>query len=119
MRSCLKFDAPKILSLVDDLAAIGRERQKHFLNYALDLVRESLLINYGDPKLVRMAGEELAFITKFSPYIHAANGENFISELNLAAKHIERNGAPKIIFLDLAFKINELINIPKPVFSSE
>jgi DNA polymerase-3 subunit delta' len=114
MRASLKFDAAKILTLVDDLSAIGRERQKHFLSYALDLVRESLLINYADPKLVRMAGEELAFITKFAPFIHAANGENFIEELGLALKHIERNGSPKIIFLDLAFKINELINIPKP-----
>jgi DNA polymerase-3 subunit delta' len=114
MRACLKFDAAKVLTLVDDLAAIGRERQKHFLSYSLDLVRESLLINYADPKLVRMAGEELAFISKFAPFIHAANGENFIEELNLALKHIERNGSPKIIFLDLAFKINELINIPKP-----
>ena len=119
MRSCLKFDAAKVLNIVDDLAAIGRERQKHFLGYSLDLVRESLLINYADPKLVRMAGEELAFITKFAPFIHAANGESFMEELNLAIRHIERNGSPKIIFLDLAFKINELINIPKPVFSPE
>jgi DNA polymerase-3 subunit delta' len=119
MRSCLKFDAAKVLAIVDDLASIGRERQKHFLSYSLDLVRESLLINYADPKLVRMAGEELAFITKFAPFIHAANGEKFIEELSLAIKHIERNGSPKIIFLDLGFKINELINVPKPVMSLE
>jgi DNA polymerase-3 subunit delta' len=66
-----------------------------------------------------MAGEELEFITKFSKFIHSANGEKLIEEFNLAMKHIERNGAPKIILLDLAFKINELINIPRPVLSSE
>ncbi len=114
MRASLKFDAQKVLQVVDELAATGRERQKQFLSYALDLVRESLLINYADPSLVRMAGEELAFITKFAPFIHAANGEHCIEELNKALQHIERNGSPKIIFLDLSFKMNELLNVPKP-----
>lgn len=119
MRSSLKFDPAKVLAVVDDLAGIGRERQKQFFSYSLDLVRECFLLGYADQSLVRMAGEELEFITKFSKFIHAANGERIIEELNLAMKHIERNGAPKIILLDLAFKLNELINIPRPVLSSE
>lgn len=114
MRASLKFHPAKVLSVVDELAAIGRERQKQFLSYSLDIVRECLLLNYADPSLVRLAGEELEFVTKFSPFIHAANGEKIIAEFNLASKQIERNGAAKIIFLDVAFKINELINIPKP-----
>jgi DNA polymerase-3 subunit delta' len=117
MRSSLKFDPAKVLAVVDDLAGIGRERQKQFFSYSLDLVRECFLLGYADQSLVRMAGEELEFITKFSKFIHSANGERLIEELNLAMKHIERNGAPKIILLDLAFKINELINIPRPVMS--
>ncbi|GAB4134006.1 MAG: DNA polymerase III subunit delta' [Bacteroidia bacterium] len=114
MRACLKFDAPKVFSSVDDLAGVGRERQKRFLSYALDLVRESLLMNYADPSMVRLSGEELDFIKKFSPFIHAANGERCIEELSKAIDHIERNGSAKIIFLDLSFKFNELLNVPKP-----
>jgi DNA polymerase-3 subunit delta' len=117
MRASLKFDPAKVLAVVDDLASIGRERQKQFFSYSLDLVRECFLLGYADQSLVRMAGEELDFISKFSKFIHSANGERLIEELNLAMKHIERNGAPKIILLDLAFKINELINIPRPVLS--
>ena len=114
MRSSFKFKPAQILSVVDELVTIGRERQKQFLSYSLDLIRECLLMNYADQSLVRLAGEELEFVTKFSAFIHAANGEKIIDEFNLAIKHIERNGSPKIIFLDMAFKINELINIPKP-----
>lgn len=114
MRASLKFDAGKVLDAVDDLAAVGRERQKNFISYALTLVRESLIYNYADKSLVRMAGEELAFISKFAPFIHAANGEKFIEELDKASLHIERNGSPKMVFLDLSFKANELLNIPKP-----
>ncbi len=117
MRSSLKFNPAKVLSVVDELAAIGRERQKQFLSYSLDLIRECLLMNYVDQSLVRLAGEELEFVKKFAAFIHAANGEKIIEEFNLAIRHVERNGSAKIIFLDMAFKINELINIPKPVMS--
>lgn len=118
MRACLKFDAAKVVECVDELAPIGRERQKQFLTYALDIVRESLMINYGRPELVRLAGEELAFVKKFSAFVHGANGERFIDEITKAHYHIERNGAPKIIFLDLSFKANEFLNVPKPEAAS-
>lgn len=114
MRASLKFDGAKVISVIDELAAVGRERQKNFLLYSLTLVRESLLLNYADQSLVRMSGEELAFLGKFAPFIHAANGEKFIEELDKALYHIERNGSAKMVFLDLSFKANELLNIPKP-----
>ncbi|MGL4599568.1 MAG: ATP-binding protein [Bacteroidia bacterium] len=113
MRASLKFDAAKVLAVVDELATIGRERQKHFLAYALDIMRDSLLMNYGDPSLVRLSGEEEAFVKKFAPFIHAANGERFIEELNKAHRDIERNGSPKIVLMDMSFRMNELLNVPK------
>ncbi|MBI3511146.1 MAG: DNA polymerase III subunit delta [Bacteroidetes bacterium] len=114
MRACLKFDALRILPLVEQLAGEKRERQKQFIQYALELVRESLIMNYGDSTLVRLSGEELEFITKFSPFIHAANGKYFIEMFDTAVQHLERNGNPKMIFMDISFKANELLNIPKP-----
>lgn len=115
MRAGLKFDAQKVIATVDELAGIGRERQKQFLGYSLALVRDSLVLNYGDASLVRLTGEELGFVQKFAPFVHKGNGERFMDELNTAAQHIERNGSPKIIFMDLSFKLNELLNVPKPV----
>ncbi|HTL82557.1 MAG TPA: hypothetical protein VL651_12680 [Bacteroidia bacterium] len=115
MRSCLKFDAPKVLSIINALEAVKRERQKLFINYALDLIRECLVYSYGEKSMVRLSGEELDFVTKFSSFIHAANGRKFIEAMDKASMHIERNGNAKIIFLDLSFTMNELLNIPKPV----
>lgn len=114
MRACLKFDAQKVVETVDEFAAAGRERQKQFLAYALEMVRESLLVNYADQSLVRIAGDEKNFIVKFAPFVHAANAYRFMNEINLAMQHIERNGSAKIIFLDLSFKANELLNIANP-----
>lgn len=115
MRASLKFDPKAVLSWIDDVSSAGRERQKNFLNYALHIMRESLILNYADPILVKLGADEQEFVKKFSPFIHSNNVERFIDELNKAHYHMERNANAKILFMDLAFKFNELLNIPKPV----
>jgi DNA polymerase-3 subunit delta' len=74
-----------------------------------------LVLNYADASLIKLGADEQDFVKKFSPFIHAANVERFIEELNTAYYHMERNANPKILFMDLAFKFNELLNLPKAV----
>jgi DNA polymerase-3 subunit delta' len=78
------------------------------------MIRESLLMNYADQSLVLIAGDEKNFVAKFSPFVHAANAYRFMNEINTAQQHIERNGSAKIIFMDISFKANELLNVPNP-----
>lgn len=113
MRACLKLDYPKMAAWGDEMAGIGREKQKNFLKYALHVIRESLMLSYGT-QLVKLEGEELDFVRKFSPFIHGSNCLQMIEELNKAHTHIERNANPKILFLDLSFRIYELLNIKVP-----
>jgi DNA polymerase-3 subunit delta' len=113
MRASLKFDPKAVMVWIDEISAAGRERQKNFLNYALHIMRESLVLNYADEELVKLAADEQEFVKKFSPFIHGSNVERFIEELNKAHYHMERNANPKILFMDLAFKFNELLNVPK------
>lgn len=115
MRASLKFDPKAVLTWIDEVSATGRERQKNFLKYALHIMRESLMISYADTSLVKLGIEEEEFVKKFSPFIHANNVERFIEELNKAYFHMERNANIKILFMDLAFKFNELLNLPKPI----
>ena len=115
MRASLKFDPKGVMSWIDEISAAGRERQKNFLNYALHIMRESVVLNYADPSLVKLGLEEQDFVKKFSPFIHANNIENFVEELNKAHYHMERNANAKILFMDLAFKFNELLNVAKPM----
>ena len=114
MRASLKFDPKAVISWIDEVNAGGRERQKNFLNYALHIMRESAMMNYGDESLIKLSADEQEFVKKFSPFIHGANIERFIEELNKAHFHMERNASAKILFMDLAFKFNELLNVPKP-----
>jgi DNA polymerase-3 subunit delta' len=115
MRASLKFDPKAVMVWIDEIAAAGRERQKNFLNYALHIMRESLVLNYADASLIKLGADEQDFVKKFSPFIHVSNVERFIEELNSAHYHMERNANAKILFMDLAFKFNELLNLPKAV----
>ena len=115
MRASLKFDPKAVMSWIDEIAATGRERQKNFLKYALHIMRESLMLSYADQSIIKLGGNEEEFVKKFSPFIHANNVEQFIVELNKAYFHMERNANSKILFMDLAFKFNELLNLPKPI----
>jgi DNA polymerase-3 subunit delta' len=112
MRMCLKFDTQKVTRWIDSVATIGRESQKNFLVYATQILRSCLMKNYGVTDLAKAEGEILDFIEKFAPFIHGGNCEQFVNELNRASFHIERNANPKILFMDLSLKANELLNIP-------
>jgi DNA polymerase-3 subunit delta' len=113
MRASLKFDPKAVMSWIDEVSVAGRERQKNFINYALHIIRESTILNYGDVELVKLSADEQEFVKKFSPFIHTNNVERFCDELNKAYYHMERNANAKILFMDLAFKFNELLNVPK------
>ena len=109
MRSCLRFDAFKISTWVDEFARIGREKQKQFLIYALHTIRNCHLMKHL-PQLVSGTEEEKDFLQKFHPYINRQNQEGLTEEFNKAFYHIERNVSAKILFMDVALKTNELLN---------
>lgn len=102
----------KFMDLFDwiaELAEIGRERQKSFLQYALGQVRENFIYNLRNPKLVFMDDEEQAFSSRFSPFINERNIMPITEELEKSILHISMNGNPRIIFTDMALRIVKLI----------
>jgi len=111
MRLALKFDCNKVLQWIDDNAATGREKQKQFLQYGLEVFRDCLMYNYGDKSLVRLSGQEKQFLEKFAPFVNQKNYERLIEEFNADFYYIERNANPRILFMDLFLKTNELINL--------
>lgn len=118
MRMCLKFDTQKVTKWIDSIATIGREQQKNFIAYSIQMIRSCLMRNYGAGDLSKAEGETKEFLEKFSPFIHGTNCEPFISELNKASFHIERNANPKILFMDLSLKANELLNMKEVVLDN-
>ena len=111
MMIALNFDAIKAVAWIDENARVGRERQKQFLQYGLEIFRDCLMHNFGSADLVRLNGDEKTFVTKFSKFINHRNYEKITTEFNSSFYYIERNANPKILFMDLIMKTNELINL--------
>ena len=88
---------------------VGRERQKHFLQYAQQQVRENYIRNMAQPELNYQLEDERAFSVKFAPFIHTGNVEGIMNQLDLAEKQIEQNGNAKMIFFDLCLQMIVLI----------
>ena len=111
MRHCFQRKIIEINDLVDQFAALGRERQKQFISYSLRLVRENFMLNLKKEELSYMSRKEEEFSKKFSSFIHAANVFGIVEELTMAHNHIEANGNPRIIFMDLAVQIIILLKM--------
>lgn len=109
MRLVWKKNISEILGWVDELASVGREEQKEFLQYALTLVRENLLLNLKLPFAHRLTEPELEFSRKFSVFIHPNNIEQIHDAFSKAQTHIEANAYDKLVLFDLALSLSEII----------
>lgn len=94
---------------VEEMAAEVREHQKNFLAFGLQTIREALVTNYAGAEYSRFDEESFEGFQKLSKMIHHNNIDLFVQELNTACFHIERNANPKILFLDLSFKMHHIL----------
>ncbi len=109
MRLAYAREFQEIFEWVEELAGLGRERQKAFLAYAIRMIRENYLMNKEQVELVRMTADEAGFSKKFFPFINDRNVPGMVQELNEAIIHIEANAYARIVFLDFALKLVKLI----------
>jgi len=111
MRTAYTRDIQSLVTWSEETAALGRERQKSFLSYALRMIRENFILNFRgrENKLVHLTQGEDDFSQKFHPFINETNINALNREFNLAFAHVESNGNTKMIFLDLALKTLRLI----------
>lgn len=95
----------------EQIAGLGRETQKKFLQFCIDLFRQALLHNYETQSLVYLEPKVENFtIAKFAPFVNGNNIQDIFKELSDAIYHIERNGNAKIILTDLSIKLTRLIH---------
>lgn len=91
------------------VAAIGRERQKTFLEYAQQMIRENFIYNFHQEEMNYLTVREKEFSTRFSPFINEKNVIDIMTELSEAQQHIEQNVNPKMVFFDFAMKMIMLL----------
>ena len=115
VRSAFKVKKNKeaVLELVDwskTVSKSGRETQKKFIAYSLEIFRQALLLNYGISELTFYSPSTDFNFDNFSKFIGGANVEEISLELENAYIQIQSNGNPNMIFTDLSLKLTRLIH---------
>lgn len=110
MRQLFKLNMANLSAWVDEIAGMGREQQKQFLQYAMGSIRACYLkscagveqrynLQFGDEK----------FNTAF-PHMITPNNIERLDDIFSEAEHaIGRNAYAKIVFMELSFRISKAL----------
>ncbi|WP_346862419.1 DNA polymerase III subunit delta [uncultured Draconibacterium sp.] len=109
MRFAYARKVSELIAWADEMAGIGRDKQKAYFAAALRLVREYFVSNLKRSEITYMNREEKEWAKKFAPFINERNIVAFADEFELAIKHISMNGNPRIIFMDTGLRMVRLI----------
>ena len=93
----------------EEIAGIGRERQRSFLLYSQQQIRENFINNLHVSQLNYMNRTESAFASRFSPFVNERNVIQIMETLELAENHITQNTNAKMVFFDLSLKFIMLL----------
>jgi DNA polymerase-3 subunit delta' len=93
----------------EQMGAMGREKQKRFLEYFLRLIRENFMYNFQNEELCYMTQREEEFAKNFARFINEANILAISDLANLAIRDIGQNANAKIVFFDMALKMIVLL----------
>ena len=89
----------------EQVAALGRERQKGLMEYCQRMIRENFIMNFKHDEMVYLSEDEHNFSVRFSPFVNENNIFGIMEELSEAQRHIERNVNAKMVFFDLALRL--------------
>ena len=93
----------------EQLATMGRERQKNFLGYCQRMIRENFIYNLHRKEMSYMTISEQNFATRFSPFVNERNIMGIMDELSEAQGHIEQNVNARMVFFDFSLKMIVLL----------
>lgn len=109
MRMCYALNIQKLVPMADEFDTKGKEYQKAMLEYGLKIFREIFLYRHGGENLIKLEGDELVFVQKFSNVLNISNLEQITTLLSESHYHVERNARAKIVFLDISLAIARLM----------
>lgn len=93
----------------EQLAGMGREVQKSFLQFCQRQVRENFIYNFSQPALNDQSADEAAFSRNFARFINERNVIPITEELTTAERDIAQNVNARMVFFDLTLKMIVLL----------
>lgn len=108
LRMLFKLKMKELSAQVDKMASMGREQQKQFLTYALDVMRDCFLRTAAGLPCRIESGDE-KFDAMFPNMVTVNNIDLINDALNDALFAIGRNAYGKIAFMELSFRISKAL----------
>lgn len=109
MRICLSGDFTEMVKLTDEFNQSTKPAQRNELEFAISLIRESILSQTGDGRLMSREGEEGVFIKKFGGFASQEALEKIYFKMGECLAHLQRNASPKITFMNLSLECSQLL----------
>ena len=105
MRQAYMREMKGLKNWSDNVASLGREKQRRMLTYFLHLVRENFMLNFQQPVLNYMTQEEEKFSQHFARFINERNVVEMAEMLQRTHRDIGQNANAKIQFFNLALNM--------------
>ncbi len=105
MRQAYMREMKGLKNWSDNVASLGREKQRRMLTYFLHLVRENFMFNFQQPALNYMTQEEEKFSQHFARFINERNVVEMAEMLQRTHRDIGQNANAKIQFFNLALNM--------------
>ena len=112
MRLCFTHSFMELVELSEEFHAMNKVVRKSVLQYAINMLRESLVVSNAT-ELTRVGGHEQTFVENFSKVLDHRVIAEVYEHLNQSIYFLERNASAKMTFLNLSIKISELFSKKK------
>ncbi len=110
MRYCFGRNIAGLIQFSAEVSRIGREKQKSLLLYGLRILQSGNTLSFTSELPASSSDEEMTFIRKIAPYIHAGNLPAFAELFETAIRHIERNAYSQLLFMDVSLQVLRLFH---------
>ncbi|WP_298739403.1 hypothetical protein [uncultured Chitinophaga sp.] len=122
LRNWLNFiftgNRPALQAWIEQMASTktGRENQKQFLRYFINLLEHSLRLQFLNREQLAFSEEEMDFAAKLNKLANLQQMESIMELLDNACYYIERNANAKLLFHALSIRLQYIFrNKPLPV----
>lgn len=111
MRLCFKQDFQGLTNWTVSVSDNNLIYQKKLLNFAVNIIRNSLINNFGENKMLLISNDEKEFVLKFSKFVNEENSISLILEFEKSIGYLNRNINVKILFFELSLQVSKMLRI--------
>jgi DNA polymerase III subunit delta' len=94
---------------IAEMNELGREKQKQFLKYFVNLLEQSIRVRVLGPERLSLPETEMDFAQRLNKIAGINQQEALVKELEQASYYIERNANAKMLFQALTLKLRSIV----------